>query len=217
MRIVVLADTHLPSSVRDLGALGPAIGDALAGADLILHAGDVVTASVLDWCEQFAPVLCARGGQDHFNDPRMAPVQVVERLGWRIGMVHDVESVPPSVSTVRDLATEVYGDPALDVLIAGDSHYERLEYRDGVLLLDPGSPIFPHHRETRLGSLAILDLESDSFDAQLVVLGETPGAPNPCTAATATIGRAGLVRAAVAGQTVEELRYRAHGAPPLRV
>lgn len=217
VRIAVLADTHLPSSIRNLDALGPSIADALTGADLILHAGDVVDPSVLDWCEQFAPVLCARGGQDHFDDPRMAPVQIVEHLGWRIGMVHDVESVPPSVQTVRDLASQVYGEADLDVLIAGDSHYERLEYRDGVLLLDPGSPVFPHHRETRLGSVALIELGPDTLTAELVVLGETPGAPNPCTGVTATIGRDGLVRATVDGRAVEDLRWRARGAPPLRV
>ena len=157
MRIAVLSDTHLPSTIRHPGLLGGTLEEHLASVDLILHGGDVTEPSVLDWCEQFAPVRCSLGAHDHFEDERCAPVQYVEHAGWRIGMVHDVEAIPRGIDTPRDLARAIYGDADLDVLIAGDSHYERLEYRDGVLLLDPSSPSFPHHRTTRLGAIALLE------------------------------------------------------------
>ncbi|MDE2696540.1 MAG: hypothetical protein OXH97_08505 [Chloroflexota bacterium] len=96
-------------------------------------------------------------------------------------MVHDVEAIPAHIDTPRQLAAEVYGDASLDILIAGDSHYERLVHRDGMLLLDPGSPTFPHHQRTRLGSVAIFELTTDGVRAKLVPLGDTPDAPNPTT------------------------------------
>ena len=132
-------------------------------------------------------------------------------------MVHDVEAIPPGIETPRELARAIYGDANLDVLIAGDSHFERLEYRDGVLLLDPASPSFPHHRTTRLGAIALLEVEPDLLRAEIVLIGETEGAPNPCTAASVAIERDRLVEASLAGEPVETIAWRPAGAPPLRV
>ena len=119
--------------------------------------------------------------------------------------------------TPRELAAEVYGDAELDILIAGDSHYERLVHRDGMLLLDPGSPTFPHHQRTRLGSVALLELTADGVHAELVLLGDTPGAPNPATPASVTYDRTGLIEASVAGEPVERMAFRPPRAPRLRV
>lgn len=222
MRIALLSDTHLPSGLRDLDALGSECAEFLASCDLVLHAGDVVLPEVLDWCARFAPVRCAGGGHDHFADPRMAPVQHLEVHGWRIGMVHDIEAIPPTIRTVADLKREVYGDPELDILLSGDSHFERLEYRDGTLLMDSGSPIFAHHRSARLGSMGLLEVERDGVRAAIVPLGETPGLPNPTTAVTFRIDPAGLAEATVDGVALEvegraHVGFRPAAAPPLRV
>ena len=217
MRIGVLSDTHLPATIAEVSDLGGRTLEVFAGVDLIMHAGDVVLPRVLDWCEQFAPVVCSLGGQDHFTDPRCDRVQVVEHAGWRVGMVHDVEAIPQHIETPRQLATEVYGDASLDILIAGDSHYERLVHRDGTLLLDPGSPTFPHHQRTRLGSVALLELTADGVRAELVPLGDTPDAPNPTTPASITYDRAGLLDASIAGERVERMSFRPPQAPRLRV
>jgi putative phosphoesterase len=221
MRIGILSDTHLPASVPDLDALGPGPAEFLASVDLIVHAGDVILPSVLDWCAQFAPVVCAQGNHDHFEDDRMSSIVVLEHEGWRIGAVHDVEGIPPYVNTVEELKRFVYKDTSLDILIAGDSHYERLEYRDSTLLLDSGSPIFPHHKSTRLGSMALLEVTRDGVQAEIVALGETSGMPNPCTPARVEFDRGGLVAASV-GAIEQDLdaghvRWRPKAAPHLRV
>ncbi|MEZ4554406.1 MAG: metallophosphoesterase family protein [Dehalococcoidia bacterium] len=221
MRIGVLSDTHLPSEVPTLDELGAHSAEFLASMDLIIHAGDVVLPSVLDWCAQFAPVVCAQGNHDHFHDDRMSSVVVVEHEGWRIGAVHDVEGIPPYVNTVEDLKRVVYNDTSLDILVAGDSHYERLEYRDSTLLLDSGSPIFPHHKSTRLGSMALIEVTRDGVRAEIVPLGETAERPNPCTHASMEFDRGGLMSASIGGaaQDLEtgHVRWRPRAAPPLRV
>ncbi len=217
MRIGLLSDTHLPASISDLDQLGPQVAEVLGGVDLILHAGDVVLPAVLDWCERFAPVRCALGAHDHFEDPRCAPVQVVEHAGWRLGVTHDVEAVPPSVRSVAQLQATVYGRTDLDILVAGDSHYERLEYRDGTLLIDPGSPVFPHHQRTRLGSMALIELTRDSVHAEIVTLGETPGAPNPTTPATITFERGRVLGGTIDGRTIDSPGWLPRGAPPFPV
>src|SRR2546428_13680010 len=61
MRIVVVADTHIPYHAV---ALPLALRRALRLADLILHAGDVTSASLLEELEQFAPGRAALGNND---------------------------------------------------------------------------------------------------------------------------------------------------------
>src|SRR3984957_19614091 len=61
MRIVVLSDTHAP---RRWKSCPPAVASQLRGADLILHAGDVCTAAVLDELAQYAPVTAVAGNND---------------------------------------------------------------------------------------------------------------------------------------------------------
>jgi putative phosphoesterase len=217
MRIGVLSDTHLPSAIAEVGELGGLTMEIFAGVDLIMHSGDVNLPSVLDWCEQFAPVICSAGGHDHFLDDRCAPVQYVEHAGWRVGMVHDIEAIPGHINTTRQLAAEVYGDAGLDIMISGDSHFERLVYRDDVLLLDSGSPTFPHHKRTRLGSVALLELTADFVRAEIVPLGETPGSPNPTTPASITFDRERVLAASVGGEPVERMAFRPSMAPRLRV
>src|SRR6266702_4261870 len=61
VRVVVLADTHAPRRWR---RCPPAVAEYLRGADLILHAGDVCTAGVLDELSGYAPVRVVRGNND---------------------------------------------------------------------------------------------------------------------------------------------------------
>ena len=179
MRIALVADTHLPSLVRSLDELGRTAAAALQGADLILHAGDVAAPSVLDWCQQFAPVLVAEGNNDLFHDPRMAKRQFLDVEGWRLGMAHELR---PESRPIAAIAASALNGEAVNILIGGDTHVERLEFRESVLLVNPGSPILPHHLSTRLGSIAILEISRSRVCAEIVLLGHTEGRPNPCRA-----------------------------------
>lgn len=179
MRIGLIADTHLPSLVRSLDELGPQIADVLRSVDLILHAGDVTAPSVIEWCAQFAPLLIAEGNNDLFDDARMAKKQMLDIHGWRIGMAHELR--PESRPIEQILHSSLDGE-RVDILIGGDTHVERLEFRDDVLLINSGSPILPHHLSTRLGTLGILEVSPPRVRAEIVVLGHTEGARNPAKA-----------------------------------
>ena len=168
MRVALISDTHLPSLIRSPDELGPELGSFLTGADLILHAGDVVRPYVLDWCEQYAPVIVARGNNDSFEDDRMQPVQVLDIEGWRIGMIHELR---PEERPVAELLAEGFGGEQLDVIIAGDTHYERIEYRDNTLVLNSGSPTLAHHREMTLGTVGFLEISDGRIHAEIVALG----------------------------------------------
>ena len=174
MRIGLITDTHLPGQIRDLGELGPLPQKFLSSVDLIMHGGDLTSPIVLDWCEQFAPVICSTGNNDPIPDPRMKEVQILETEGWTIGMIHSLEG---QFRPVEDLQ-KLFPKP-VNIMISGHTHQERLEYREGVILINSGSITFPQHKEVRLGTVGILEIESRKLKVDIFPLGETPGSPNP--------------------------------------
>ncbi len=204
MKIGLISDTHLPQLLFSLDQLGPEIGDALRGVDLILHGGDVTVKGVIDWCEQFAPVLVARGNNDIFDDPRMSEHQFLDVDGVRIGMAHELR--PESRPIAEILRSSLAGEQ-VDVLIGGDTHVERLEYRDGVLLINSGSPSLPHHFSTRLGTVGHLTIEHGRIAAEIFALGPTPGQRNPGRPQHVVIEHGRVVEATLCGETLTEAEF----------
>jgi uncharacterized protein len=173
-RIGILSDTHMPGELK---VLWDEVGAAFEGVDLVLHSGDIAHEKILDQCEKWAPVLAARGNHDtEMEDPRMAPMQLLEIEGFRIAMVHDMESEAQPIEWLRHAFLK---DEPADIFVAGHTHFELLDYRDSVLQVNSGSPVFPHLMSTRMGTVAVLDLEPGKLRAKVVRIGETPGRPNP--------------------------------------
>jgi putative phosphoesterase len=174
MRIGLISDTHLPS---DRKSLWEEIYDVFRGVDLILHAGDIVHPMVLDWLADIAPVLAARGNNDFgMADSRVEDVQRLEVAGRRLVVIHDMEPEDRPIEYLQ--RTYLRGEPA-DVIVTGHTHFERIDFRDGVLQINPGSATLPHQRSTRLGTVALLELGRQGFGARVVRLGESEGRPNP--------------------------------------
>jgi putative phosphoesterase len=182
MRIGILSDTHLPNLIRHLDELGPEIATFLSTVDLILHSGDLTAPMVLDWLEPFAPVVCTTGNNDPIVDSRCQDVAILDLQGWRLGMVHSLRRGFRPMAELQQL----FPTP-VQIMIAGDTHYEVLEYREGVVVLNSGSPTFPHHKDLRLGTVGLMELAPERLHAEVVVLGHTPGKPNPGRAMTLDI------------------------------
>src|SRR5499426_3829176 len=174
MRIGIVSDTHLPNLIRQLDELGPEPARFFSSVDLILHSGDLTSPMVLDWLERFAPVVCTTGNNDPIVDSRCLDVHVMDVTGWRLGMVHSLQRGFRPVAELQQLFPK-----PVDIMIAGDTHQERLEFRDGVVILNSGSPTFPQHKDLRLGTVGLLQLAPRRLYAEIVVLGQTPGRPNP--------------------------------------
>jgi uncharacterized protein len=174
MRIGLLTDTHLPSTIRELW---DEVKVAFAGVDLILHGGDIVAPRVLDWLEGIAPTLAARGNNDSgWDDPRVRDIQWLDVDGWRLAMIHDMEPEDRPLDYLKKCYLK--GEHA-DVIITGHTHFERLDFREGVLQINSGSPTHPHLWSTRLGTVGLLELTPDTMSARVIRLGESPGLTNP--------------------------------------
>ena len=183
MRIGILSDTHVPEAP----ILFPEILEALAGVDLILHAGDIVVSRVLDELEQLAPVIAALGNHDtHLgDDPRIEPVHHLEFEGHTLALLHIFE---PLSTDFDSLSRHLLGGARPDIVVCGDSHVERIDVIDGVLVVNPGSATLPHNLSPRLGHVAFLTLDRGRApEASIVDLGDPDWRDEPPVRA----GRAG--------------------------
>ena len=199
MRIGLISDTHLPQLLHSMDELGPETGQALAGVELILHGGDITVPAVLDWCEQFAPVLAVRGNNDIFDDPRLAEQQFLDVDGFRIGVAHELR---PESRPIGEILSSSLDGERVDVLIGGDTHVERIEFRDEVLLINPGSPSLPHHLSTRLGGMALLEVEPHRLAVEIIALGPSNGARNPTRPQHVVIEQGTVVEASLDGMAI---------------
>jgi putative phosphoesterase len=119
--IGLIADTH--------GLLRPEAVSALAGSDLILHAGDVGAPAILEALAAIAPIIAVRGNNDHGPWAEKLPaVEVVAAGGAHVYLLHDVHDL--------DLDPRAAGFAAV---VSGHSHRPSIVEKDGVLFVNPGS------------------------------------------------------------------------------
>ena len=166
MRIGLIADTHMPGSLK---ALWPQAIEAFQGVDCILHAGDLHTLEIVDELNRIAPVFVAKGnGDEDIHDARLQHVWNLDFAGVRVGMIHRFPSPDRKsgaiISAFRD---RHFGLAAPHVVIFGHTHMESLHVVDNVLYVNPGSPTLPRNQSLRFGTIGILDIAPRSVTATL--------------------------------------------------
>ena len=134
LRLLLLADTHVPKRARELPA---EVWGAVDEADVVLHAGDWVDVALLDLLEGRARRLVGVHGN---NDgpplrARLPEVARVELGGVRFGVVHETGDAARREAR----CSAAYAD--VDVLVFGHSHIPwDTTTTTGLRLLNPGSP-----------------------------------------------------------------------------
>ena len=110
-----------------------------AKVSAILHAGDLVTPLAIALLEEIAPVIAVRGNNDKPGDyPVSLPQRtIIEFEEVRIGLVHGHAG---KGRTTPDRAFNTFVDDAVAAIVFGHSHIPMIAKRDGVLLVNPGSP-----------------------------------------------------------------------------
>jgi uncharacterized protein len=117
----LISDTH--------GLLRPEAVRALAGSDLIIHAGDVGSPEVLGALRIIAPVVAVNGNVDTGAWASALPATAVAEAGGTLIYVLD------------DL-NELDLDPAaagFAVVVCGHSHQPSTSEKSGVFYINPGS------------------------------------------------------------------------------
>jgi uncharacterized protein len=154
-RMVILSDTH--------GLIRTGVEPELAGADLILHAGDVGSAGVLAWLGRFAPTIAVCGNID---DDRLGlpATEVISVNGELVYLLHQLDRL--------DLNPRTAG---LRLVVSGHSHKASIRQSNEVWFCNPGS-IGP--RRFRLPiTLVSLNLGADAWSGALreLIIPPAPG------------------------------------------
>ena len=151
MKIGVISDTH--------GLLRPEVAPALAGAERILHLGDVGKISILTELEKIAPVTAIRGNVDRDGTCSELPETEVALIADRyVYMLHDLNTL--------------HLDPAAGKFAAvlfGHTHVPNFYRRKGVLYFNPGS-CGPRRFELPVTVGLLTVGEDGEFEAEIIPL-----------------------------------------------
>lgn len=161
MRVVVLSDTHAPRRWR---YCPPRVAEQLRDADLVLHAGDVCTAAVLDELSDYAPVRAVLGNNDGPDVAAWGATETAEfdLDGLPVAMVHDSGAAPGRLPRLRRWF------PGAALAVFGHSHVPLDEAGDGLRIVNPGSPT-DRRRQSR-GTIGVLHVA----DGRLVAVDIVP-------------------------------------------
>lgn len=121
----MVSDTH--------GLLREEVLAALDEVDVLFHAGDVGSDSILSRLEAIAPLHAVRGNTDYGSVAERLPLDLVTDVDLPGGRLRIY---------VKHIREDIDLDPAaadIDVVITGHTHRPLVEEIDGVLWLNPGS------------------------------------------------------------------------------
>ncbi|MBU1086489.1 MAG: metallophosphoesterase [Candidatus Omnitrophica bacterium] len=132
MKIGVISDTHIPDVCDDLPAV---LKKHFKGADMIIHAGDIVNQCVIDQLYQYcADVQAVCGNMDSPQLQGRLPQKKIIKAGkYTIGLTH---GWGPPLNITERLAKEF---KQVDIIIFGHTHKALNEKNNGILFFNPGS------------------------------------------------------------------------------
>jgi putative phosphoesterase len=134
MQIAIISDTHMPRGGRRLPS---ACLKRLAEADLIVHAGDLSTLTVLRDLEAINPVVAVQGNVDDRELRALLPETALIPLGGgpQLAVVHDAGPARGRMERLRARFPEAVA------VIFGHSHLPlHGAAADGFQIFNPGSP-----------------------------------------------------------------------------
>lgn len=160
MRVVVLSDTHAPRRWR---TCPPRVAVELRGADRILHAGDVCTATVLVELAQYAPVTAVVGNNDGPDVAQWGatPTAELDLDGLRAAMLHDAGPAPGRLARMR----REFG--RADLVVFGHSHIPLDQSGFGLRIFNPGSPT--DRRRQPHGTLGVLHIQDGALAEATII------------------------------------------------
>lgn len=158
LTIGVLSDTHVPTKADKIPE---EVKNKLREekADLIIHAGDLVSREVIEELEKIAEVAAVRGNMDQgLNLPKTAAIKINR---FRLGVIHN---------TLNPVSNKMIGtakENDLDLIIFGHTHRKVLETREGIWFLNPGSPTDPFFNKA---SFALIEIDEETISPKIVEL-----------------------------------------------
>jgi putative phosphoesterase len=141
----------------------PPVAEQLRHADLILHAGDVCVASVLDELTQYAPVVAVLGNNDAPDVTAWGAAETAELNldGLSVAMIHDSGAKTGRIVRMRRRF------PGADLVVFGHSHIPLDESAGDLRIFNPGSPT--DRRRQPHGTVGLLRIDSGRLTQASIV------------------------------------------------
>ncbi|AJY76699.1 metallophosphoesterase family protein [Paenibacillus beijingensis] len=157
MKVGIVSDTHMPRKSKELPK---SLMKGFRDVELIIHCGDWTTGEVVKALESIAPVEGVTGNGDSKEiEERFGWSKIIRAGGLAIGIVHGHLGIGASTP---QRAWNTFRGQAVDLIVFGHSHIPFKESREGVMLLNPGSPT--DKRRQRLFSYGILEVGDGVWD-----------------------------------------------------
>lgn len=154
IRLGLISDTH--------GLLRPAVHPALAGVDVILHAGDVCGDDILHELRLIAPVHAVSGNCDVPGDPNLPPSFEHTFEDVRVHMSHGHELGRPKPEQL------LQSYPDADVVIYGHTHRQLIFQLAGRMAVNPGAA--GARRFDLAPSVAVMTIDGSRVAVELIEL-----------------------------------------------
>lgn len=159
MKIGVISDTHIGENIDRLNNF---LDKYMKDMDMLIHAGDYKTSEVvtaLKKCKSFVGVW---GNVDDNNIKELIPEKrIIEIENYKIGIFHG----HGARKSTLDRAYDAFKNDNVDIIIFGHSHQPLIKTKNGVLMLNPGSPT--NKRKEQWFSCILLEIEGSSIDVNL--------------------------------------------------
>ena len=175
MRIALISDTHIPTS---LDRLPDELLSQIAGADAILHAGDIMSNEVLETLNGIAPTTAVAGNMDPPEVAgKLSDRELVLLEGRTIGLKHghqphkiqshyiDQPYDAPEMEVFFQLMASQL--PEAEIIVFGHFHRAVIRQWEDILFINPGA-VAPANGES---SFAILELD-EIVSTRIVPLGK---------------------------------------------
>jgi len=160
MRLVAIADTHIPDRCIDIP---DALFKEIQKADLIVHAGDFTSAEHFNYLRSLKPLEAALGNLDATGLREFLKEKEVFTIQkFKIGVMHGFGSAENVLQNIRRSF-----DDSFDLVIFGHTHNSFKEKIGKTIFFNPGSPtdkIFAFYN-----SYGIIDIQ-DTIEITLVRL-----------------------------------------------
>ncbi len=161
MRIGVISDTHIPDRAQKIPKI---VLDDFKGADLILHAGDLVCLEILDVLKGISKEVRAVWGN---MDPpqvreKLPEKQIIPAENLRIGLIHGNGAPFKLIEQVSN----AFKNEKPDIIVFGHAHYPVNEKKHNILFFNPGSStdkIF-----STINSYGILEIDKNKIEAKII-------------------------------------------------
>jgi putative phosphoesterase len=159
MKIVILSDTHIKKHSDKLFKF---IDSLFKEGDMIIHAGDYVSSSVVSKLREHKNFVGVWGNNDKgYIRDLLEEKKIISVEGYKIGLYHG----HGNCKNTLERAYDEFSNDKVDIIVFGHSHQPLILTKNKILMINPGSPSYK--RREQWYSYVVLEIQDKKINVQL--------------------------------------------------